>query len=163
MEDENEPRKAAEGRGRLAHEELTGRIIETFYEVHHELGHGFLESVYCRAMCIALAEKGLKTSYEERIPVWFREQDVGPFRADIVVDETVILELLAGRAIDSAHEAKLLNYLRATDKEVGFVMNFGVKATFKRLVFDNSRKLAIPRCGVRGLPRPSAASRPSVA
>ena len=107
--------------------------------------------------------KGLKTSYEERIPVWFREQDVGPFRADIVVDETVILELLAGRAIDSAHEAKLLNYLRATDKEVGFVMNFGVKATFKRLVFDNSRKLAIPRCGVRGLPRPSAASRPSVA
>lgn len=125
---------------RLKHKELTEAIIGAFYEVYNELGHGFLESVYERAFDLALTAKGLEVLRQIDVPVWFRGQKVGDFVADILVNKCVLLELKAGRTLDSAHEAQLLNYLRATEIEVGLLFNFGIKPEFKRLVFENSRK-----------------------
>jgi len=93
---------------------------------------------------------GLKVCRQIQIPVWFRGKPVGDFTADMLVD-CVLLELKAARALDSAHQAQLLNYLRATEIEVGLLLNFGVKPEFKRLIFDNPRKAA------RGNPRISIA------
>ena len=111
-----------------------------FYEVYNELGHGFLESVYETAFEIALASNGLSALGQIEVPVWFRGKKIGDFSADMLVDKCVLLELKAGRALDRAHEAQLLNYLRATQIEVGMLFNFGLKPEFKRMVFDNSRK-----------------------
>jgi len=129
----------ADTRG-LKHKELTETIIGVFFEVYNELGHGFLESVYERAFEIALTVKGLEVRRQIQVPVWFRGQKVGDFVADVMVNGVVLLELKAARALDSSHEAQLLNYLRATKIEVGLLFNFGVKPEFRRLAFDNSRK-----------------------
>src|ERR1700730_17906673 len=129
----------ADTRG-LKHKELTETIIGVFFEVYNELGHGFLESVYEKAFEVALTQKGLEVLRQIQVPVWFREQKVGDFVADVLVNKKVLLELKAARMIDSAHEAQLLNYLRATEIEVGLLFNFGIKPEFRRLAFDNSRK-----------------------
>jgi GxxExxY protein len=129
----------ADNRG-LKHRELTETIIGVFYEVYNELGHGFLESVYEKAFEIALTSKGLDVLRQIQIPVWFRKQQVGDFVADVLINKCVLLELKAARTLDSAHEAQLLNYLRATEIEVGMLFNFGIKPEFRRLVFENSRK-----------------------
>jgi GxxExxY protein len=122
------------------HQELTRKIIGVFYDVYNELGHGFLESVYEAAMLIALREAGLKVETQVSIAVYFRGNRVGDFRADLMVESAVLLELKAARALDPSHEAQLLNYLRATEIEVGLLLNFGVKPEFKRLAFHNERK-----------------------
>jgi GxxExxY protein len=124
---------------RFKHQELTRRIIGVFYEVYNELGHGFLEFVYEAA--IALREAGLKAETQVPIAVYFRGNRVGDFRADLMVENAVLLELKAARALGSSHEAQLLNYLRATEIEVGLLLNFGIKPEFKRLAFDNERKI----------------------
>jgi len=125
----------------VKHGDLTEQIINVFYEVYNELGHGFLESVYERAFEFALAAKGLRVNRQIEVPVWFRGHKVGDFDADMLVEQCVLLELKACRALDTAHEAQLLNYLRATHIEVGLLFNFGLKPQFKRLAFDNSRKV----------------------
>ena len=122
-----------------------------FYEVYNELGNGFLESVYEEAMAIAHAHAGLHVERQKPLKVTFRGIVIGDFRADVIVERAVILELKAAPAIDPAHEAQLLNYLRATEIEVGLLMNFGPKANFRRLVFENSPK------EIRVNPRRSAA------
>ena len=124
----------------LKYRTLTQKIIGVFYEVYNELGHGFLESVYEAAFEIALKGNGLPVLRQIEVPVWFRGRKVGDFTADMLVDKCVLLELKAGRALDKAHEAQLLNYLRATEIEVGMLFNFGLKPEFKRMAFDNSRK-----------------------
>jgi GxxExxY protein len=124
----------------LKHSELTETIIGTFYEVYNELGHGFIESVYEKSLAIALQQKGYEVLRQVAIPVWFRGVQVGDFDADLVVGSTVIAELKSARAIDPAHVAQLLNYLRATDIEVGLLLNFGPRPVFKRMVFENQRK-----------------------
>jgi GxxExxY protein len=126
--------------GALKHRELTQRIIGVFYEVYNELGHGFLESVYEKAFEVALTSAGLSVLRQIEVPVWFRGQKVGDFSADMLVERSVLLELKAGRALDAAHEAQLLNYLRATEIEVGMLFSFGLKPEFKRLAYDNIRK-----------------------
>lgn len=141
---------SAEQRG-LKHRDLTERIIGVFYEVYNELGHGFLESVYEQAMAIAPSDAGLEVTRQFPLSVTFRGHIVGDYRADVVVNRAVILELKAVSGIDPAHEAQLLHYLRATDMEVGLLVNFGPKSQFKRLVFENSRK------AIRANPRESAA------
>jgi GxxExxY protein len=138
----------------MKHEQLTGKIIEVFYEVYNELGHGFLESVYENARRLALTEAGLFVPPKQPLQVWFRAVVVGVFEPDITVDSSIILEIKAARAIDSAHEAQLLNYLRATDVEVGLLLNFGPKPEFKRMVFDNERKRAKARGRVTADERP---------
>ena len=116
--------------------ELTQKIIGVFYEVYNELGPGFLESVYQKSLALALESAGLTTHSRIDIPVWFRGHQVGQFEADLLVEKCVLLELKAARALDSSHQAQLLNYLRATGIEVGLLLNFGPKPEFKRLVFD---------------------------
>ena len=133
------------------HSEITDKIIRVFFEVYNELGHGFLESVYERSLEIALTSLSLKVCRQIQIPVWFRGQPVGDFTADMLVADCVLLELKAARALDSSHQAQLLNYLRATEIEVGLLLNFGLKPEFKRLIFDNPRK------AIRGNPRLSIA------
>jgi GxxExxY protein len=130
---------SADERG-LKYEELTGAILKAFYEVFNELGQRFLESVYENALAIALGSEGLHVARQVPVPVWFRGKQVGDFRADLLVDSRVLLELKAGRAIEPVHEAQLMNYLRATDVEVGLLLNFGPKPQFKRLAYDSARK-----------------------
>src|SRR6266446_8651960 len=122
------------------HQEITEKIIGVFYEVYNELGHGFLESVYEKSFEIALTSIALKVCRQIQIPVWFRGNQVGAFTADMLIEGSVLLELKAARALDVSHQAQLLNYLRATEIEVGLLFNFGLKPQFKRLAFDNRRK-----------------------
>ena len=124
----------------LKHRELTEQIIGIFYEVYNELGFGFLQSVYENSMVIALNAKGLNVEQQVSIPVWFRGDRVGDFVTDLLVENKVILELKAVRTIDESHKAQLLNYLKATEIEVGLLLNFGHSAEFKRMAFDNNRK-----------------------
>lgn len=122
------------------HVPLTEKIIGVFYEVYNELGQGFLESVYENAMTVALSQSGLAVVQQSDVQVMFRGQVVGEFRADLIVEGTILVELKAARAIDVAHEAQVLNYLRATTIEVGLLLNFGPKPQMKRFAFDNNRK-----------------------
>ena len=122
------------------HSELTKRIIGCFFDVYNELGFGFIESVYENSLSIALRENGFQIHQQIAIPVWFRGKQVGDFDADIMVDRLVLLELKTARAIESAHLAQLMNYLKATEIEVGLLLNFGPKPEFKRVVFGNDRK-----------------------
>lgn len=135
----------------MKHSHVTEKIIASFYEVYNELGHGFLESVYEKALIMVLKDKGLSIIQQHRLPVWFREKKIADFVADVVVENLVLIELKAVRSFDTSHEAQLLNYLRATEIEVGLLLNFGLKAEMKRMVFDNQRK------GIRENPRLSAA------
>jgi GxxExxY protein len=123
------------------HAELTEGIIGVFYEVYNELGHGFLESVYENSLAIALRAKGYEVHQQVAIPVWFRGQKVGGFEADLLINRLAILELKSCRSIVDAHIAQLLNYLKATEIEVGLILNFGPRPEFKRVVFGNERKM----------------------
>lgn len=135
----------------MLHDDLTRRVIRAFYEVHWELGCGFLETVYVKALEMALAEVGLGYAREVPLPVLFRGRRIADFRADFLVEGLVLLEIKAVRDIERAHVAQLLNYLRATDVEVGLLLNFSLRPVFRRLVFDNARK------ALRVIPRTSAA------
>jgi GxxExxY protein len=123
-----------------ANDPLTEKIIRVFYEVYNELGFGFLESVYREAMRIALGEAGFRVEAEVPVPVSFRGKLVGVFRADIVVDGRIIVERKTAELISEAHEAQVLHYLRASEMEVGLVMNFGPVAKFRRIEMRNDRK-----------------------
>jgi GxxExxY protein len=127
---------------KLMHGDLTGRIIGGFYAVYDELGYGFLESVYRNALVYELLQRGLSASIETPVDVWYKGQRVGHYRADIIVAETVVIEAKASRAIDEADRKQLMNYLRATNLEVGLLLHFGPKAAFQRIVFENQRKRA---------------------
>jgi GxxExxY protein len=124
----------------LTHFDLTEKIIRGFYEVYNELGHGFLEATYAEALALTLEDAGLTTARPVPVPVWFRGRKIGQYRAHLIVEGVVLLELKAARTLDSAHEAQLLHYLRATDVEVGLLLNFGLRPQFRRLLFDNERK-----------------------
>ena len=125
----------------MKHKALTGKVIGVFFDVYNELGHGFLESVYEKSLEIALTSIGVKARRKIDIPVRFRGRRVGEFEADMLVEGCLLIELKAVRELAAAHEAQLLYYLRATDIELGLLLNFGVKPQFKRMLFDNSRKV----------------------
>jgi GxxExxY protein len=125
----------------ILHRAITDRVLAVFYQVHRELGGGFLEKVYHRAMVIALRAAGLHVLEDPPILVWFRGQVIAEFVADIVVEGVVLLEIKAVENIEGKHEAQAINYLRGSDLEVGLVLNFGPSAKFKRLVYTNDRKL----------------------
>ena len=124
----------------MKHQDLTDKIIGVFYEVYNELGHGFLESVYEKAMIIAFEERGILVESQVEIPVWFHGQRAGIFYADLLIEKLVIVELKAVRTLDSSHEAQLLNYLRATEIEIRLLLNFGLRPEIKRRIYDNPRK-----------------------
>jgi GxxExxY protein len=122
------------------HSELSDKVIKVFYEVHNELGYGFSEKIYLKAFKIALQAIGLKVDDQAPINVYFRGQLISELYAALVVNDLIMLELKSASQIIDEHEAQLLNYLKSTKIEVGYVMNFGKSATFKRKVFDNDRK-----------------------
>jgi GxxExxY protein len=124
----------------LLHHDLTEKLIGAFFAIYNELGHGFLESVYEQAFSVALAQDKVFFERQVAVPGWFRGQKIGDSRADLLVDRKVIVELKTGRDIEPAWEKQLLNYLRATDIEVGLLFNFGPNAQFRRYVFENTRK-----------------------
>jgi len=122
------------------HVELTERVIGVFYDVYNELGHGFLESVYREAMRLALTQAGMSVKTEVPVPVSFRGVVVGIFRADLIVDDCLLVELKAADQIVRQHESQTMHYLRATSIEVALLMNFGAQPRFKRIVLDNELK-----------------------
>ncbi len=127
------------------HSELTDTVIGVFYEVYNELGFGFLESVYRNSLRLALLEKGLSVEQEVAVSVFFRGHNVGDFRADLVVNGNILVELKTADQIVAAHESQVLNYLRSTALELGLILNFGPKPQVRRLLLDNSRKLTRTR------------------
>lgn len=124
----------------LLHQDLTQKIIKAYYAVYNTLGYGFLERVYENAMLIELEEMGLSAIQQKSIEVHYRGRVVGDYFSDIIVEHKVILELKAASMLIEEHEIQLMNYLKATDIEVGLLFNFGKEAEFSRKVFENRFK-----------------------
>ena len=124
----------------LLHKDLTDEILKTYYDVYNELGYGFLEKVYQNSMFIELKSRGFTVEAQKQIKVHYKGKEVGEYFTDLIVNNLVILELKATEVIVKEFEFQLINYLRATNIEVGLLLNFGVKPEFRRKVFDNSRK-----------------------
>jgi hypothetical protein len=124
----------------MLEQELTNKIIKAFYQVYNTLGYGFLEKVYENAMCLELNKQGLACKRQERIKVYYEETQVGDYFADIIVENRVIIELKAAENLCYEHECQLINYLKATNIEVGLLFNFGKEPQFKRKIFTNDRK-----------------------
>ncbi len=122
------------------HKELTEKIIKIFYKVYNKLGYGFLEKVYENAMNIEFKKEGIPGVSQYAIYVYYDGEIIGEYFADILVDNKVIVEIKAARRLVEENEAQLLNYLKATDIEVGLLLNFGTKPEVKRKAFDNLRK-----------------------
>nr|WP_321358737.1 GxxExxY protein [uncultured Draconibacterium sp.] len=117
--------------------DLTEAIIKCFYKVYNELGYGFLEKVYHNALLIELQNEELKVESQKPIKVSYQGDVVGEYYADIIVEDVVILELKATETVTEAHEFQLINYLKATDLEIGLLLNFGKKPQVKRKIFSN--------------------------
>jgi GxxExxY protein len=119
----------------LKHSELSKKIIAAAYNVHNELGHGFLERVYKNALAIELEEAGLKCSREVPLKVSYHNRIVGDYYADIIVEDKIVVEVKAVNKLDSIHEVQLVNYLKATGLNVGLLINFGQSVEVKRRIF----------------------------
>lgn len=124
----------------LLHKPITDGILKVHFDVYNHLGYGFLEKVYKNAMCFELKEKGYKVEIEKPIKVYYKEQLVGEYYADLVVEDKVIVELKATQLIMNVHVAQTINYLKATPIEVGLLLNFGEEPEFKRLIYTNDKK-----------------------
>jgi GxxExxY protein len=124
----------------LLHQNITDKIIKSFYTVYNILGYGFLEKVYENALMIELTKAGLSVLKQQPIKVEYEGKLVGEYYADLIVEDIIIIELKAAESIAEEHEHQLLNYLKATDKEVGLLLNFGKKPQFKRKIFQNNNK-----------------------
>ena len=125
----------------MKHEEITDRIIKDFYKVYNSLGYGFLEKVYLNAIAIELIEMGMLVEKQKQIKVYYFGKLIGEYFGDIIVDDLIILELKAHDCLLIEHENQLINYLKATDKEVGLLLNFGKKPEIRRKIFDNDKKI----------------------
>jgi GxxExxY protein len=132
----------------LLHADVTDQILKAFYHVYNTLGYGFLEKVYENAMVVTLQKWGASVAQQAEIEVFFEGARVGEYFADLIVANTVIIELKADERIAEAHETQLLNYLKATSIEVGMVLNFGKSPEFRRKVFANERKKGMKRWNV---------------
>jgi len=124
----------------MIHKELTDTIIKCFYKVYNALGYGFLEKVYENALKIELEKDGLKVTQQKPIKVFYENNIVGEYFTDLCVENTVIIELKVAETISQAHEAQLVNYLKATEIKVGLLLNFGKKPEFSRKVFTGKIK-----------------------
>ena len=117
------------------HKELTGLILEAAFEVHNALGCGFLEKVYEKALIYELRTKGLKVEIQKAISITYKDQDVGTYIADIVVEHKVIVELKVVNFLTAIHKAQALNYLRASGNDVALMLNFAKpKLEYRRVV-----------------------------
>lgn len=124
----------------MKHEEITEQIIKAFYKVYNTLGYGFLEKVYENALYIELTNMNFTVHKQQPIKVFYERDEVGLYFADLVVNELIIIELKAVEALANEHYVQLVNYLKATEMEVGLLLNFGKKPEVKRKIFDNEYK-----------------------
>ena len=124
----------------LLHKKITDAVLRAYYDVYNELGHGFLEKVYQNAIYFELKSLGHNVEAQKQIKVYFRNQLVGEYYADILIEDKVIIELKACELLMNVHIAQLMNYLKATEVEVGLLLNFGEKPEFKRIIYTNDRK-----------------------
>jgi GxxExxY protein len=127
----------------MKYAELTEQIIRAFYKVYNTLGYGFLEKVYENALTIELVGMGLSISRQKRIQVYYEGKIAGDYYADIIVEDRIILELKANELLHPDNEKQLINYLKASDTEVGLLLNFGKPPQFKRKIFDNDKKTGL--------------------
>lgn len=116
--------------------ELSEKIIGCAFEVYNNLGHGFLEKVYEKAMMLEMASNDIAAEFQKKIDVYYKNTLVGEYFADIVVENRIILELKSCSHIDKSHTAQLIHYLKATNMKVGYILNFGndERLEFKRFV-----------------------------
>ena len=121
--------------------DVTRIIIRSFYSTYNELGPGFPEFVTRTALAIVIRQAGLKAQEEPYLPVWFRGHRITNFKADLVVADTVIVEVKVGLELQQFHKAQLMHYLEATDLEVGLLLHFGREPRVHRVIYENSRKL----------------------
>lgn len=124
----------------LLHKGISDSILKAYYDVYNQLGYGFLEKVYQNAMYLELKSLGYKVEAQKSIKVYFKSQLVGEYYADLLIEGKVIVELKACELLMNVHSAQLMNYLKATDIEVGLLLNFGEEAEFKRIIYTNDRK-----------------------
>lgn len=124
----------------MLYADITDTIIKAFYKVNNTLGFGFLEKVYENAMSIELEKSGYLVKKQRNIKVYYNNEVVGDYYADLIVNDRVIIEIKAAEILKNEHEAQLINYLKATEIEVGLLLNFGKKAEFRRKIFSNSNK-----------------------
>jgi GxxExxY protein len=122
------------------HQDKTEKIIQAYYKVYNTLGFGFLEKVYHNAMLIELRRMGFECKSQTPISVFYEAFLVGEYYADIIVDDCVIIENKATEMLIEDHAFQIINYLKATNIEVGLLLNFGKRPGFKRLIFTNNRK-----------------------
>ena len=124
----------------ILHKELSESILKIFYDVYNELGYGFLEKVYQNAMYLELKSLGFKVEPQRQIKVYYKNEVVGDFFADLLINDVIILELKACDSLVKSHYVQTLNYLKATNIEIGLLLNFGERPEIKRLIFTNNRK-----------------------
>ena len=125
----------------LLYADITDKILSSFYKVYNTLGYGFLEKVYENSLLIEFKKTGLFSNQQANIKVFYEENEVGNYFADILVENKIIVEIKAGKGeIIKEHEMQLSNYLKATNYEVGLILHFGEKPIFKRIVFSNEYK-----------------------
>lgn len=122
------------------HSELTGKILGAFFQVHKDMGFGFSENVYESALEVLLKELDLTPERQKEILVYYHGVVVGKYKADMIVNGVVLLEIKSVEKLTDAHDAQLLNYLKSTEVEGGLLLNFGRQAEFHRKIYDNSRK-----------------------
>ena len=124
----------------LIQKELTNKILKSYYKVYNTLGFGFLEKVYENALMIELEKNGIEAIKQKPIKVFYDNQLIGEYFADIMVEESIILELKAVEYLIEEHENQLINYLKSTNIEIGLLLNFGKKPEIRRKFFSNERK-----------------------
>jgi GxxExxY protein len=120
-----------------SHADLTRTIISAFFTVYNELGHGYSEKIYRRALAIVLRELGLEAIEERRIKVIFHGAVIGTFWVDLVVNGKIIVEIKATKELETRDHAQILNYLKCAGGGVGLLVNFGRPLTYKRFVMGD--------------------------
>ena len=124
----------------MLQESTSQQRIGSFFSVYNDLGFGFLEEPYKHAIVVELAARGLSAEREVPFDIIYRGVTVGTYRCDLVVNNSIIVEVKASRSLTDADERQLLNYLKASKVEVGFLLLFGPKPLFRRLIYTNDRK-----------------------
>lgn len=125
---------------RLLLPDLSRRTLRAFFATYGELGFGFPEAICAAGLAVVLREQGLRYARHPRIEVRFRGGVIGAMQPDFIVEDAIIVELKATRDIEGWQQAQMLKYLRATDHEVGLLLNFGRRPEFKRFIYTNDRK-----------------------
>ncbi len=124
----------------MKYSDITDQILRAFYKVYNSLGYGFLEKVYENALYLELISSGFIVDKQKPIDVFYTGKRIGEYYADLIVNDLVIIEVKAHECLIIEHENQLINYLKATDIEVGLLLNFGKKPEIKRKMFDNELK-----------------------